>query len=145
VEEREEVFDPKRYWEQRSLAHPDITRVGYLGLSPKFVEYQYRSRMHQVELKLRYYGLAVLAVRSVLAFGSGIGIWLNFWHQHGASCVAGLGFTALAACWKTTKLWGGSNILAHLVGPIVTKVDQLACRLCSDGNSWIQNHYCSLA
>jgi 2-polyprenyl-3-methyl-5-hydroxy-6-metoxy-1,4-benzoquinol methylase len=268
MEEREELFDPQRYWEQRLLAHPDITGVGYLGRSPKFVEYQYRSRMYQVELILRYYGLTDLAGRSVLDIGSGTGIWLNFWHQHGASCVAGLdfaqpsidrlrtqfpndlivqsdvsvvplplpdtmhfdvvsafdvllhivdpdsfrgavanlahyckpggwlitsdpilqglgyiptrsyavhnkvrsvaeyrdvlaahgfaidsirpatvllntpleapnrlAFTALAAYWKITELWGSSNILAQLVGPIVTKVDQLACRLCSDGHS----------
>jgi 2-polyprenyl-3-methyl-5-hydroxy-6-metoxy-1,4-benzoquinol methylase len=269
MEELEENFDPLCYWEQRLQAHPDITGVGYLGRSPKFVEYQYRSRMYQVELILRYCGLSDLAGRAVLDIGSGTGIWLNFWHQHDASCVAGLDFAqpsvdrlrtqfpndlivqsdvsvvplqlpdtmrfdvisafdvllhivdpesfrhAIAnlayhcvpggwliisdpilhgmgyiptrsyavhnkvrsvaeyrdvlaehgfiidsiqpatvllnnplespnrlifmvheAFWKTTKLWGRSNILMnHLVGPIVFKLDQLACRLCSDGNS----------
>jgi SAM-dependent methyltransferase len=268
MEEHEELFDPQRYWEQRLLAHPDITGVGYLGRSPKFVEYQYRSRMDQVELILRHYGLTDLAGHSVLDIGSGTGIWLNFWHQHGASCVVGLDFaqpsidrlrkrfpndlivpcdvsvaplplpdtmrydvisafdvllhivdpnsfrraienlahhctpggwliisdpilqdlgyiparshsvhnkvrsiseyrdvlalygfaidsiqpatvllnnpleapnrlvfTALAVWWKTTALWGSSKILTDLVGPIASKLDQLACRLCSDGNS----------
>lgn len=87
-----DLFDPQRYWEQRLLAHPDITGVGYIGHSPKFVEYQYRSRMDQVELLLRDYGLVDLAERSVLDIGSGIGIWLKFWHQHRASCVVGLDF-----------------------------------------------------
>lgn len=266
--EHEELFDPRSYWEQRLKAHPDITGVGYLGLSPKFVEYQYRLRIYQVETILRHYGLTDLAGRSVLDIGSGTGIWLNFWHRHGASRVAGLdfaqpsidklktqfpndlivqsdvsvaplplpdtmrfdvisafdvllhivdpenfrcaianmayhcapggwliisdpilqglgyiparayavhnkvrsvteyrdvlelhgfaidsirpatvllntpleapnrlAFTALTVCWKATALWGSSNILARLVGPIASKIDQFICRLCSDGNS----------
>jgi 2-polyprenyl-3-methyl-5-hydroxy-6-metoxy-1,4-benzoquinol methylase len=87
-----ETFDPLRYWEQRLQAHPGIAGVGYLGLSPKFLEHQYRSRMHQVELALRHYRLADLAGRSVLDIGSGTGIWLNFWHQHRVSRAVGLDF-----------------------------------------------------
>lgn len=202
METREGLFAPQHYWEQRLLMHPYITGVGYLGRAPKFVEYQYRMRMYQVESILRYYGLTDLEGRSVLDIGSGTCIWLNFWHQHGASCVVGLdfaqpsidrlktqfpndlivqadvsvapltltetmgldvisafdvllhivdpngfrlnnpleapnrlAFTALAAYWKTTELWGNSSILTRLIGPIVTKIDQLACGLCSDGNS----------
>jgi 2-polyprenyl-3-methyl-5-hydroxy-6-metoxy-1,4-benzoquinol methylase len=266
--EQGEGFNPQNYWEQRLQAHPDITGVGYLGLAPKLVEYQYRMRMHQVKLILRQYGLTNLAGRSILDIGSGTGIWLNFWHQNGASSVVGLDFTqasvnklrmqfpndlivqadvsvaplplpdtmhfdiisafdvflhiverdkfsraianlasyctpggwviiadpiqqgqgyvpvqtygvhskprliteyqdvlaehgfvidsirpaqvllngpieapnrltfkALTAYWNATMLWGRFNILAHLVGPIVFRVDQLACHLCSDGNS----------
>jgi len=92
MEKQEALFNPQLYWEKRLLAHPDITGVGFLGLSPKFVEYQYRLRKYQVELILRHYGLTDLEGRSVLDIGSGIGIWLNFWHQHGASSVAGLDF-----------------------------------------------------
>src|SRR5260370_7186604 len=92
MEKREEVFNPQRYWEQRLLAHPDITGVGFLGLSPRFVEYQYRLRMYQVELILRHYGLTDLAGRSVLDIGSGTGIWFDFWHRHGASNLPGRGF-----------------------------------------------------
>src|SRR6266849_3652130 len=92
MEEHVEQFNPHRYWEQRLQAHPDITGVGFLGRSPIFVEHQYRLRMYQVELILRHYGLTDLAGRSVLDIGSGTGIWLNFWHQHGASSVAGLDF-----------------------------------------------------
>jgi 2-polyprenyl-3-methyl-5-hydroxy-6-metoxy-1,4-benzoquinol methylase len=269
MEELGERFNPQHYWEQRLLAHPDITGVGYLGLSPKLVEYQYRIRMYQVELILRHYGLTDLAGRSILDIGSGTGIWLKYWHQHGASHVVGLDFTqtsvnklrtqfpndlivqadvsvaplplpdtmhfdiisafdvllhivdpdnfrralanlasyctpggwviitdpiqqglgyvpvrkygvhsevwrsfaeyrdvlaehgfviesirpaqillngpieapnhlafkALTANWRATMLWGRSNILAHLLGPIAFRVDQLACHLCSDGNS----------
>src|SRR6266487_2829871 len=90
--EHEELFNPRHYWEQRLQAYPDITGVGYAGLSPKFVELQYRSRMRQVELALRHHGLADLSKHSVLDIGSGTGIWLNFWHQHGASQVVGLDF-----------------------------------------------------
>src|SRR6266700_5997575 len=268
MEKHVELFDPQRYWEKRLLEHPDITGVGFLGLSPKFVECQYHLRMYQVELILRHYGLTDLAGKSVLDIGSGTGIWLDFWHQHGAGSVAGLdfaqpstdrlrmqfpndlivqsdvsvvplplpeamrfdvvsafdvllhivdlnsfrcaianlahhckpggrliisdpilqglgyvperssaihnkvrsvaeyqdvlalhgfaidsirpatvllntpleapnrlAFTALALCWKTTTLWGRSNRLARLVGPVATRADQLACRLCSDGHS----------
>jgi 2-polyprenyl-3-methyl-5-hydroxy-6-metoxy-1,4-benzoquinol methylase len=268
LEEREERFDPQRYWEQRLLAHPDITGVGYLGRSPKFVEYQYRSRMYQTEMILGHYGLTDLMGRSILDIGSGSGIWLKFWHQHGANCVAGLDFAqpsidrlktqfpddlivqadvsaaslplpddirfevisafdvllhivdpnsfqraianlayyctpggwliisdpilrglryiptrtyavhnkvrslaqyrdvlaahgfeidsiwpatvllntpleapnrltfmALAAFWKMTALWGRANKWSQLVGPIVSKVDQFACRHCSDVNA----------
>jgi len=93
MEEHEEAFNPKRYWEERLQAYPGITGVGYLGRSPQLLEQQYRSRMRQVELALGHYGLADLAGRSVLDIGAGTGIWMNFWHQHGAGCVAGLDFT----------------------------------------------------
>jgi 2-polyprenyl-3-methyl-5-hydroxy-6-metoxy-1,4-benzoquinol methylase len=92
MEEPEETFNPRRYWEERLKAHPGIAGVGYLGRSPQFVEQQYRSRMRQVELALRHYGLTDMAGRSVLDIGAGTGIWLNFWHRHGAGCVAGLDF-----------------------------------------------------
>src|SRR5438067_6976982 len=92
MKEHEETFDPQHYWEQRLQAHPDITGVGYLGRSPRFVEQQYRSRMYQVELALRHYGLANLAEHSVLDIGAGTGIWLKFWHRHGGSFRAGLDF-----------------------------------------------------
>ena len=90
--EQVETFNPQHYWEQRLRTHPGITGVGYLGFSPKFLEHQYLSRMHQIELALRHYGLASLAGRSVLDIGSGTGIWLNFWHQHGADHAVGLDF-----------------------------------------------------
>ena len=85
-------FDPQRYWEQRLDAHPDITGVGYLGRSPQFVEQQYRSRRREVERALRHHALATLEGRSVLDIGAGTGIWLDFWHRHGARHVAGLDF-----------------------------------------------------
>ncbi len=265
--ERTESFDPLLHWEQRLRAHPDITGVGYLGRSPRFIEQQYRSRMIQLELALRHYGLTDLAGRSVLDIGSGTGIWLKFWRQHGVSRVAGLDFAqpsierlraqfpddliaqadvsvtplplpdtmrfdiisafevllhvvdpdgfrrtianlahhcmlggwliisdpivsgrgyvpthsyerdnkvrslaeyrdvlrahgfviesvrpatvllscpleapnrpaflALLAWWKATGLWGRSNIFTSLIGPAAMKADQLACRLCANGN-----------
>lgn len=92
MEMHEETFDAQRYWEERIQAQPDITGVGYLGRSPQFVELQYRSRMRQIELALRHYRLTDLIGRSVLDIGSGTGIWLKFWHQHGAQQVAGLDF-----------------------------------------------------
>ena len=97
MKEQVETFNPRGYWEDRLRSHPDITGVGYLGRSPQFIEQQYRSRMHQVELILRHYGLGDLAGRSVLDIGAGTGIWMNFWHQHGADRVAGLDFTASSA------------------------------------------------
>lgn len=93
MEKHVEAFNPRSYWEERLRAHPDITGVGYFGRSPQFVKQQYRSRMHQVELALQRYGLTNLAGRSVLNIGAGTGIWMNFWHQHGAGRVAGLDFT----------------------------------------------------
>lgn len=92
MQKLEETFNPLHYWEERLQAHPDITGVGYLGRSPRFVEQQYRSRMSQVELALRQYRLADLTGRSVLDIGSGTGIWLKFWHRHGARSVVGLDF-----------------------------------------------------
>src|SRR5690349_11352549 len=85
-------FNAQRYWEERLQAHPDITGVGFLGLSPRFVELQYRSFMDQLERGLRQYQLGNLAGRSVLDVGSGIGVWVNFWRQHGADRVVGLDF-----------------------------------------------------
>ncbi len=85
-------FDARRYWEERHRAHPDITAVGFLGLSPRFSELQYRSCMGQLERALRQYGLNDLSGRSVLDVGSGSGIWLDFWRRHGAEQVAGLDF-----------------------------------------------------
>lgn len=90
--EHEEIFNPLQYWEQRLQEYPGIKGVGYTSRSPRFLEQQYRSRMHQVELALRRYGLADLAGRSVLDVGSGTGIWLNFWHQHRVSSMVGLDF-----------------------------------------------------
>jgi 2-polyprenyl-3-methyl-5-hydroxy-6-metoxy-1,4-benzoquinol methylase len=87
------VFNPRSYWEERLSSHPDITGVGFLGRSPQFLEQQYRARMHQVDLVLRHYSLGNLAGHSVLDVGAGTGIWMDFWHQHGAGSVAGLDFT----------------------------------------------------
>ena len=92
-------FDARRYWEERLLAHPDITGVGYLGRSPRFVEVQYCSRMQQVERALRQYQLNNLSGRSVLDVGSGTGIWLDFWLQHGAEQVVGLDFAQPSVDW----------------------------------------------
>src|SRR5579864_3685245 len=92
LKEHVKSFNPRQYWETRLRAHPDITGVGYLGRSPQFVEQQYLSRMRQVESVLRHYGLADLAGRSVLDIGAGTGIWMSFWHRHGADRVAGLDF-----------------------------------------------------
>lgn len=90
--EHSETFDPLRYWEQHLQAYPGIKGVGYTSRSTKFLEQQYRSRMHQVELALRDYGLANLTGRSVLDIGSGTGIWLDFWHRHGIERAVGLDF-----------------------------------------------------
>lgn len=92
VEHKDTSFNARHYWEERLLAHPDITGVGYLGRAPQFVEVQYRSRMYQLERALGQYQLKDLAGRSVLDVGSGTGIWLGFWHQHGPARVAGLDF-----------------------------------------------------
>lgn len=89
---QEATFDSQRYWEERLRTHPDITGVGYLGLSSRFVEQYYQSRMHQVEVALRQYGLVDMSERSVLDVGSGTGFWLNFWHQLGAAQVTALDF-----------------------------------------------------
>jgi 2-polyprenyl-3-methyl-5-hydroxy-6-metoxy-1,4-benzoquinol methylase len=88
----EEPFDARQYWEQLLEAHPDITGVGYPNRSSRFGELQYRQRKHQVELALRHHGLIDLTRYSVLDVGSGIGIWLNFWHQHEAGRVVGIDF-----------------------------------------------------
>lgn len=266
--EQEETFNPQRYWEQHLQAYPGIRGVGYTSRSSQFLELQYRSRMRQVELALRHYGLTDLAGRSVLDIGSGTGIWLDFWHRHGVGRVVGLDFAqpsierlqeqfpddlivqadlsvvplplpdairfdvisafdvllhivdpdglrrtivnlahhcapggwliisdavvqgrgyvptcsyaifnkvrlvteyrdvlaehgfaidsiwpatvllgnpleapnrltflAFSAWWKATGLWGRSDMFAGLVGPGVVKADQIACRLCSGGNS----------
>lgn len=90
--EHKESFNPHIYWEERLRAHPDITGVGFLGLSPQFIELQYFMRKFQVERILRRYGLSDLTEHSVLDVGAGTGIWLNFWHQHGAKQVVGLDF-----------------------------------------------------
>ena len=90
--EYSETFDPLHYWEQHLQAYPGIKGVGYTSRSTKFLEQQYHSRMHQVELALRHYGLANLAGRSVLDIGSGTGIWLDFWHRHGVERAVGLDF-----------------------------------------------------
>ncbi|GHO82736.1 class I SAM-dependent methyltransferase [Dictyobacter formicarum] len=90
--EHKEPFNPQAYWEDRLRVHPDITGVGYLGLSPRFVEIQYYSRKLQVERALQRIGLTDLSNCSVLDVGSGTGIWLDFWHQHGAQHVTGLDF-----------------------------------------------------
>jgi 2-polyprenyl-3-methyl-5-hydroxy-6-metoxy-1,4-benzoquinol methylase len=93
MKEQVETFNPRSYWEERLQCHSDITGVGYLGRSAQFLELQYRSRMHQVELALHRHGLTDLAGRSVLDIGAGTGIWMNFWHRHGVRRVAGLDFT----------------------------------------------------
>lgn len=87
------TFDAKGYWEQRLQEYPGIKGVGYLGRSARFLEQQYTARKHQVELALRRYGLADEAGRAILDIGSGTGIWLDFWHRHGAGRMVGLDFT----------------------------------------------------
>lgn len=87
------AFDAATYWEQRLGSHPDITGVGSLGRATKFVELQYRQRIRQLELGLRSQGLANISEYAVLDVGAGTGIWLDFWHRHGARKVAGLDFT----------------------------------------------------
>ncbi|GLV55972.1 hypothetical protein KDH_28160 [Dictyobacter sp. S3.2.2.5] len=90
--EHQESFNPQTYWEDRLRAYPGITGVGYLGFSPQFVEMQYYVRQLQVERILQQVGLTDLAQASVLDVGSGTGIWLDFWHRHGAKHVTGLDF-----------------------------------------------------
>src|SRR5262249_16714084 len=86
-------FDPLVYWERRLRDHTDIVGVGFLGRTREFMSLQYRQRIHQTEVALRRVGLTDLSDRSVLDVGSGIGIWLAFWHRHRARRVVGLDFT----------------------------------------------------
>jgi SAM-dependent methyltransferase len=46
-----------------------------------------------------------------------------------------LNFFALSAWWKATGLWGRSEMLSRLLGPMVMKCDQIACRRCQNGNA----------
>jgi SAM-dependent methyltransferase len=90
------AFDARGYWEERLRAHPGISGVGFLGLAPRAVELQYRRRADQLEADLRRCGVANLQGQRVLDIGSGTGIWLDFWHRHGASCVVGMDFTQVS-------------------------------------------------
>jgi SAM-dependent methyltransferase len=92
AEQSASPFDARHYWEERLRAHPDITGVGYLGLSPRFIEVQYHARREQIEKALRQYHLSNLSGRSVLDVGSGTGIWLDFWRRHGPDRLVGLDF-----------------------------------------------------
>lgn len=92
AEQHESAFDARGYWEERLLANPGITGVGYLGRAPQFLEVQYRSRKQQLDKALRQYHLIDLSGCSVLDVGSGTGIWLDFWRQHGVARVVGLDF-----------------------------------------------------
>ncbi len=96
VEQSDSSFDARHYWEERLLKNPGITGVGYLGRAPQFIEVQYRSRKQQLDRALREHQLINLSGRSVLDVGSGTGIWLDYWRQHGADCVAGLDFAQLS-------------------------------------------------
>jgi 2-polyprenyl-3-methyl-5-hydroxy-6-metoxy-1,4-benzoquinol methylase len=87
------TFDAATYWEERLRSHPDITGVGFLGRSKRFLELQYRQRTRQLESGLRSNGIANTSGFSVLDAGAGVGIWLDFWHRHGAGKVAGLYIT----------------------------------------------------
>jgi 2-polyprenyl-3-methyl-5-hydroxy-6-metoxy-1,4-benzoquinol methylase len=46
-----------------------------------------------------------------------------------------LNFLVLSTWWKATGLWGRSGILSRLLGPMVMKGDQIACRRCRNGNA----------
>lgn len=116
-EPTETTFDPRGYWESRLHDHPDITGVGYLGRSPVFVEYQYRSRMRRIEKALRQHGLTDLSGRSVLDVGSGIGVWLDYWHRHGAASVAGLDFAQPSVDRLKARFPGDVIVRADLTAP----------------------------
>ncbi len=114
LEQNVEVFDPLHYWDERLQTHPGISGVGYLGRSSRFLEVQYQARKREFELALRQYDLTNLVERSVLDVGSGTGIWLNFWHRHGAKQVVGVDFAQSSVDRLKTQFPDDLVVLADL-------------------------------
>lgn len=76
-------FDPRRFWEDRLAAHPDLTGTGETGLSAAYNRACYDLRARVLAREVRHLGLALSGAR-VLDVGSGVGFFVSFYLARGA-------------------------------------------------------------
>jgi SAM-dependent methyltransferase len=76
-------FDPRRFWEERLAAHPDLVGTGETGLSAAYNRACYDLRARVLRREVARLGLS-LAGASVLDVGSGVGFFVDFFLRRGA-------------------------------------------------------------
>lgn len=87
-------FVPKKYWEHRLAQTFDLHGVGYLGLGRDFNTWMYKLRARVFDRTVRAAGFRGGAALDV---GSGTGFYIERWRALGASRVAGVDLTDVAA------------------------------------------------
>ncbi len=81
-------YSPEDYWARLHGERSDETAVGYPELPASLNRAMYAALVDQADRVLRRHGV-VPAPGQVLDVGSGTGVWIDFWRDHGAREVVG--------------------------------------------------------
>lgn len=97
------AYVPEAYWERLLAGQHDQSGVGYPSLAVAFNAAMYRALIEQTDWLLRRSGLLGQPPRRVLDIGSGTGVWVRFWLEHGAGEVTGVDLTEAAVARLTDR------------------------------------------
>lgn len=97
---KQETFNPNKYWEDRLTERNDLQGVGYLSLGKVFNVWSYRTRTYSFNLHLAKSGINLNGKKSI-DIGSGTGYWIETLHDKKAKPITGVDLTTVAV--KTLK------------------------------------------
>ena len=90
------AYVPQSYWEELHAGQHDESGVGYPNLAVSFNAAMYRGLTDQTAWVLRRAGLLDPPPHRVLDIGSGTGVWVRFWKEHGVAALTGVDLTETA-------------------------------------------------
>lgn len=90
------VFDAKKYWEERLSENWGLRGVGCIGYGEYFNWWLYKVRGVVFKRRIRELSLESIANLEVLDIGSGVGFYLDQWKQLGSTRITGSDLTQTA-------------------------------------------------
>ena len=94
-------YVPSTYWRDTLDAQFDESAVGYPELSRSLNQARYVAERANVARALKSVGTGV--PQRVLDIGSGVGVWIKFWEQRGATEITGVDLTERAVATLSSR------------------------------------------
>lgn len=104
-------YEPTEFWGQRLTRDWSLRGVGHAGYSEYYNRYICRAKVRALRRTLRQHRIAI-AGRHVLDVGAGIGFWLRWYQDAGASQLTAIEIseaatTRLSAKFPSARVWSG--------------------------------------
>jgi SAM-dependent methyltransferase len=104
-------YEPTEFWGQRLTRDWSLRGVGHAGYSEYYNRYIYRAKVRALRRTLRQHRVAI-AGKHVLDVGAGIGFWLRWYQDAGASQLTAIEISEaatirLGAKFPSARVWSG--------------------------------------